>query len=110
MGLIDGLTNCSEAMFPVNCSGDESTLPVHGLCYDATITGSGVVGIFLNSLTGPVVTALPLDTIIIHQWMARKTLSNKPANAASSTLTTSGLASNTRMDAIFCSGNLYFTP
>ncbi|KAG5484804.1 hypothetical protein LSCM1_06630 [Leishmania martiniquensis] len=110
MGIISGLQDCTTVKYPYDCSGDESRLPVKGLCFDATSGGRRLISLYLNAILGNGVRVPPLDTIIIMQWTARKTLAGDSESAASATLAAAGITESTRYDAIMNSGMLYFAP
>ncbi|KAG5510488.1 hypothetical protein GH5_06688 [Leishmania sp. Ghana 2012 LV757] len=110
MGIIPGLEDCTTVRYPYNCSGDESGLPVKGLCFNATSGGHGLIGLYLNAILGNSVRVPPLDTIIMMQWTARKCLTGNAESAAAATLAAAGLTESTRYNAIMDSGMLYFAP
>ncbi|KAK7196098.1 ATP-binding cassette subfamily A, member 1 [Novymonas esmeraldas] len=112
---IKGLRPCTALHVPHKCDGDESTIPVHGLCYYSGFTSPvGVVTEYVNSLMGAAIAVPTLDSLIVHQWMAKKAgLANdsrtRTALAALSNVGI-GVSATTRFDSICYSGNLYFAP
>ncbi|GET86725.1 abc transporter, putative [Leishmania tarentolae] len=110
MGLIPGIPDCAKVSFTYSCSGDESILPVKGLCFDDAINGSKFVALYLNAILGNAVPVPPLDSIIMLQWMARKSGREFSKNVGSAALAATGLMDHTRYGAVRNSGMLYFAP
>ncbi|KAK7198983.1 ATP-binding cassette subfamily A, member 1 [Novymonas esmeraldas] len=110
MGTFPGLSPCDTAGYPYDCSGDESSLPLKGMCFNKTTGGAGLIGLYMNAILGNAVRVPPLDTIIMMQWIARKSLISNSDSASSLTLAAAGLIDSTRYNAIMNSGLLYFAP
>ncbi|RNE97961.1 ABCA1 transporter, partial [Trypanosoma conorhini] len=98
-GGVPGLPVCDPVRL-VDCEGDESTLPVKGLCVYSWVGVPELLGSFLNGFTGRVAQVPSLDGIIFFQWLARK-------HSTTSAAEIGGLP-NTRFSAILASGMLYF--
>ncbi|KPI84759.1 ATP-binding cassette protein subfamily A member 6 putative (ABCA6) [Leptomonas seymouri] len=110
MGIFPGLKNCETVAWKYDCSGDESSLPLKGLCFDASLGADGFVIAYLNAILGNAAAIPQLDTIIIFQWAVRKGKAVLASNAATSVLAAAGITPSTRMNAIADSGRLYFAP
>ncbi|XQJ25440.1 ATP-binding cassette subfamily A, member 1, putative [Leishmania guyanensis] len=110
MGIVPGLADCRTVGFSYDCSGDESSLPVKGLCVNATMGARGLIGFYMNAILGNAVRVPPLDTMIMMQWVARKAAAGNTETATSAMLATAGLTASTRYDSIMNSGMLYFAP
>ncbi|KAG5510169.1 hypothetical protein JKF63_07066 [Porcisia hertigi] len=109
-GSIPGLTDCATAGYEYNCSGDESSLPVKGLCFASSTGGDRLLAVYMNAILGNVFRVPSLDTVIMMQWIARKFLSGSREFDTSARLAASGLAVSNRYNAIMNSGMLYFAP
>ncbi|GET87262.1 abc transporter, putative [Leishmania tarentolae] len=112
---IKGLSSCAEIKFPYVCDGNESDIPVKGLCYFRNfVKPAMVVKQYLDFFTGDIITVPSLDSIIVHQWMAKKADLNKDFRSSImlTTLLKVGTSQSTtnRFDSISCSGLLYFAP
>ncbi|XQJ25932.1 ATP-binding cassette subfamily A, member 1, putative [Leishmania guyanensis] len=112
---INGLDLCAHVDFPYVCDGDESDIPVYGLCYLSTfVTPAAVVKQYVDSFMGILIALPSLDSIIVHQWMAKKAglAKDSRSRTALAALSSVGIAvsSATRFDSISHSGLLYFAP
>ncbi|CBZ24580.1 putative ABC transporter [Leishmania mexicana MHOM/GT/2001/U1103] len=110
MGVIPGIEDCTTVPYSYNCSGDESSLPVKGLCFSDTLSGARLIALYLNAILGNAVRVPPLDTLIMMQWIARKFGRDITQGVGSAALAAAGMMDNTRYDAIMNSGMLYFAP
>ena len=110
MGIIPGIANCADVDYEVNCSGDESSLPLKGYCFNASLGADGFVGLYLNAVLGNAAAVPQLDTIILFQWAAQKSSLIRSTGASTATLAAAGLTPSTRVNAISNSGKLYFAP
>ncbi|CAC9461754.1 ATP-binding cassette protein subfamily A, member 6 [Leishmania infantum JPCM5] len=110
MGIIPGIEDCTTVPYSYNCSGDESSLPVKGLCFSDTLSGARLIALYLNAILGNAVRVPPLDTIIMMQWIARKFARDITQGVGSAALAATGIMDNTRYGAIMNSGMLYFAP
>ncbi|CAG9571438.1 putative ATP-binding cassette protein subfamily A, member 7 [Leishmania major strain Friedlin] len=112
---INGLHSCADLNFSYSCDGDESEIPVYGLCYFCGFEKPAtVVKHYLNSLMGIIISLPSLDSIIVHQWMAKKAGLAKDSRSRTALAALSnigiGLSATTRFDSISYSGLLYFAP
>jgi ABC-type multidrug transport system ATPase subunit len=111
---INGLLPCASLYTAVACDGDESGIPVHGLCYPAYYTIYAVVEQYVASMLGSLIAIPTLDSIISHQWIAKKaglaaSSRSRTALAALSDVGI-GVSATTRYDSISYSGKLFFAP
>ncbi|CAJ1987503.1 ABCA7 / ATP-binding cassette protein subfamily A [Leishmania donovani] len=112
---INGLHPCAHLEVPYSCDGDESGIPVYGLCYLSGFKKPAmVVKHYVNSLMGIIISLPSLDSIIVHQWMAKKAGLAKDSRSRTALAALSnigiGLSATTRFDSISYSGLLYFAP
>ncbi|EKG07258.1 ATP-binding cassette transporter ABCA1, putative [Trypanosoma cruzi] len=98
-GGVHGLPPCNPVV-PLDCKGDESTLPVKGLCVHASVGTSLLLHAFLNSFNGRIAELPTLDAIVVFQWLARKSFKMDSSPF--------GIYPKTRFSAITSSGMLYF--
>ncbi|KPA77113.1 putative ABC transporter [Leptomonas pyrrhocoris] len=110
MGIIPGLADCAEVDWHYDCSGDESSLPLKGLCFNGTSGSDSLVGLYLNAILANAAAVPHLDTIILLQWAARKSAMIKASSASTAVLAAAGITPSTRVNAISNSGKLYFAP
>ncbi|KAG5504596.1 hypothetical protein JIQ42_06434 [Leishmania sp. Namibia] len=112
---IKGLNSCTSSGLPYTCDGDESGIPVSGLCYFSGFPNpAAVVKQYVDSLMGTVIALPSLDSIIVHQWMAKKAGLAKDSRSRTALAALSnvgiGVSATTRFDSISYSGLLYFAP
>ncbi|KPA75144.1 ATP-binding cassette protein subfamily A member 7 putative (ABCA7) [Leptomonas pyrrhocoris] len=112
---INGLVSCANLGWPSLCDGDESGIPVHGLCYSSYFFSlRKVIQYYVPSMMGSLITIPTLDSIILHQWLAKKAglAASSRSRTALAALSSVGLgvSATTRYDSISYSGKLYFAP
>lgn len=112
---INGLHPCTHLQVPYSCDGDESDIPVYGLCYLSSFKKpAAVVKQYVDSFMGVIISLPSLDSIIVHQWMAKKAGLAKDSRSRTALAALSnvgiGLSATTRFDSISYSGLLYFAP
>lgn len=112
---IDGLKSCVSLNTPYSCGGNESGIPVYGLCYPSYFRSiHSVAKQYVDSMLGAPIAIPSLDSIISHQWIAKKAglASSSRSRTALAALSGVGIgvSANTRYDSISYSGKLYFAP
>ncbi|KEG06363.1 ATP-binding cassette protein subfamily A, member 5, partial [Trypanosoma grayi] len=101
---IRGVQSCEIAWFDVTCEGDESGLPVKGLCYAVDFREVGPASLWLYAFGRSMWRIPELDDVIMYQWLTRKV----PVESQFVNLLTSGLFVSSRLSAIRSTGRLYF--
>ncbi|EAN79574.1 ABC transporter, putative [Trypanosoma brucei brucei TREU927] len=99
LGGVPGLRVCRNKK-EVECIKDEITAPFRGVCVHKRVGATTLVAFFANGFVGRIAPIPPLDTLIMHQWLAR--------HANTRVLIPRGLIPNNRLSAIQSSGLLYF--
>ncbi|KPI87456.1 ABC1 transporter-like protein [Leptomonas seymouri] len=112
---INGLKSCSGLFVQPVCDGDESGIPVHGLCYPSYYRSINLVLTqYVTSMLGHFIAIPTLDSIIVHQWIAKKAGLAADSRTRTSLAALSnvglGVSATTRYDSISYSGKLYFAP